>query len=79
MVRAGVSERVAMELSGLKTRRKFDRYNIVNSEDLAAATERLQAHLIEKPVARRIRPLRPRDEIDQNRRDPATNLPRKAY
>jgi integrase len=59
MVRAGIPERIAMELSGHKTRRIFDRYNIVSNEDLAAATERLQGHLSEQPTAKKITPLRP--------------------
>jgi site-specific recombinase XerC len=41
MVRAGVSETVAMKISGHRTRSMFARYNVTSDEDLRAVAERM--------------------------------------
>lgn len=52
MKRAGVQDKVAMEISGHKTRSVFDRYNIVDEGDLEVAGNKLQDYFAERKLQR---------------------------
>ena len=63
LIRASVPERVAMLLTGHKTRAIFDRYNIINEQELLEAGDQLVAYLAQHAQAtprRRAHPASPR-------------------
>ena len=51
LIRASVPERVAILLTGHKTRASFDRYNIINEQELLDASDQLVAYLAQHAQA----------------------------
>ena len=45
LIRSGVPEKIAMAISGHKTRAVFDRYNIVSERDVTEARAKVTAYL----------------------------------
>lgn len=49
LMKAGVSEKVAMAISGHNARSVFDRYHIVDTEDVVTAMRKVQAAPVKSP------------------------------
>jgi len=52
MKRAGVQDKVAMQISGHKTRSVFDRYNIIDESDIGDAAKKLDEYLKQRKIQR---------------------------
>ena len=58
MKRAGVQDKVAMQISGHKTRSVFDRYNIIDESDIGDSAAKLDGYLKQRKIERAAKLLR---------------------
>lgn len=66
LIRSGTPERIAMQLTGHKTRSVFDRYNIVSEGDLRAGVERLAKYVQGLPAQGRVEALNQAGKADES-------------
>jgi integrase len=74
MVRAGVTEHIAMGITGHKTRAVFDRYNISSYEDMRQAVVLMEAAALERSHAKPSKAFQPQLQLPC---DDAAAVPRK--
>lgn len=63
--RAGVSDTVAMEISGHKTRSMLDRYNVTADDDLVDAMDRLAKYMEKQAKRSKVTPINRARDYDQ--------------
>ncbi len=52
MIRAGIDPSVAMKVSGHKSPSVFQRYNIIDDRDIAAAMQKTAEYIAKQPTRR---------------------------